>query len=80
MQDVIEARYLEDYKIWLRFEDGSEGEVDLEGELHGEVFEPLRDRQFFASFSVNRDTGTIEWPNGADLAPEFLYARIHAVA
>ncbi len=80
MQDVVAARYLREYKIWLRFEDGTEGETDLAGELTGEVFEPLRDPAFFASFKVNPDTGTIEWPNGADLAPEFLYARIHAVA
>lgn len=75
MQDVIEARYLQDYRIWLRFEDGTEGEIDLAGELNGEVFEPLRDPAAFASFAINRDTGTIEWPTGADLAPEFLYAR-----
>lgn len=80
MQDVTEARYLQDYRIWLRFDDGTEGEIDLAGELNGEVFEPLRDRTVFASFAVNPDTGTIEWPDGADLAPEFLYARIHAVA
>jgi hypothetical protein len=60
MQDVIEARYLEDYKIWLRFEDGSEGEVDLEGELHGEVFEPLRD----SSLPVSRSIGTPVRSNG----------------
>ena len=47
MQDVIEARYLEGYKIWLRFEDGAEGEIDLTGELNGEVFEPLRDQAVF---------------------------------
>lgn len=80
MQDVTEARYLQDYRIWLRFEDGTEGEIDLAGELSGEVFEPLRDRTVFAGFAVNPDTGTIEWPNGADLAPEFLYARIRTVA
>lgn len=77
MQDIIEARYLDRYTVWLRFEDGTEGEVDLESELHGPVFEPLRDVDFFARVRLNSDTGTIEWPNGADLAPEFLYEVAH---
>ena len=40
MLDVIEAKYLSEYRIWLRFEDGSAGEVDLASELEGPVFEP----------------------------------------
>jgi len=80
MEDVVEARYLSGYIIWLRFEDGTEGEVDLAEELHGPVFEPLRDQSYFASLRVNPDTGTVEWPNGADFAPEFLYEKTHVVA
>jgi len=44
-------------------------------ELHGEVFEPLRDPEVFAQVKINPETGTIEWPNGADLAPEFLHKQ-----
>ena len=70
---VKEAKYLHDYVIWLRFNDGTEGEVNLAGELDGEVFGPLRDIQEFKSFSVDPVLETIVWENGADLAPEFLY-------
>jgi len=80
MQDVIEARYVGRYTIWLRFEDGTQGEVDLSGELDGPVFEPLKDQDYFAKLRVNPDTGTIEWPNHADFAPEFLYEKIHVTA
>lgn len=80
MMDVIEARHVRDYTIWLRFEDGTEGEIDLSAELDGPVFEPLRDHAFFSRFRVNPDTGTIEWPNSADFAPEFLYAKVHVAA
>ena len=80
MEDVIEGRYVSAYTIWLRFEDGTEGEVDLSLELHGAVFEPLQKPEYFASFRVNPDTGTIEWPNGADFAPEFLYEKVHVTA
>ena len=80
MLDVVEARYVSGYTLWIRFEDGSQGEVDLSAELYGEVFEPLRDETYFRSFQVNPETGTIEWPNRADFAPEFLYEKLHVVA
>ncbi|MBI5503667.1 MAG: DUF2442 domain-containing protein, partial [Deltaproteobacteria bacterium] len=55
--------------------DGTEGEIDLENELWGEVFEPLRDPDQFKSFRLDSELQTIVWPNGADFAPEFLYER-----
>jgi hypothetical protein len=68
---VIEVEYLEDYRLKLKFNNGAEGLVDLEKELYGEVFEPLRDKSLFKQvFLTSR---TIEWPNGADFAPEFLW-------
>jgi hypothetical protein len=77
MVDVVEARHVHDHTVWLRFEDGTAGEVDLAGELKGPVFEPLREVQYFKRFLVSPDLGTISWPNGADFAPEFLYAKLH---
>ena len=76
MVRVTDARYVRDYVIWVRFADGVEGEVDLRDELHGEVFLPLKDKKLFRSVSVNPDWHTVAWPNGADLAPEFLYAAV----
>jgi hypothetical protein len=76
MHDVVEARYIDRYTIWIRFEDGRSGEIDFSGELSGGVFEPLKDQAYFKQFRVNADTGTIEWPNRADFAPEFLYDKI----
>jgi hypothetical protein len=77
MIDVVEARYLHDYTVWLKFEDETAGEVDLGSELHGPIFEPLRDPEYFRRFMVSPDLGTISWPNGADFAPEFLYEKLH---
>ncbi|MCB1985757.1 MAG: DUF2442 domain-containing protein [Burkholderiales bacterium] len=71
-----EAKYQGDYRVWLKFADGVEGEVDLEKELWGEVFQPLRDKARFAELSVNEDIDTLVWPNGADFAPEFLYQQL----
>lgn len=68
---VINAEYKQDYKILLKFNDGLTGTVDLTTFLDGEVFEPLKNKDYFKTFSV--DSWTIGWANGADFAPEFLY-------
>ena len=80
MPRLVEARYVRDFVIWLRFSDGTEGEADLAGEIDGPIFEPLRDPTFFRSFLLHPELHTIVWPNGADLAPEFLYERIRIPA
>ena len=79
MIEVAEAKYLRDYVIWLRFNDNSQGEVDLRDELSGEIFAPLNDPEFFNYFTLNHEWKTIAWPNGADFAPEFLHSllRVH---
>ncbi len=77
---VIEARYVGAYTIHLRFSDGTEGDVDLSQELHGEVFEPLRNTATFKSFTIHPEFHTLCWPNGADLAPEFLYEQVRIPA
>jgi hypothetical protein len=73
---VKEAKYLRDYVIWIKFNDGIEGEVDLGQELTGEIFGPLKDKKLFQSFKVDPVLETIVWENGADLAPEFLRDNI----
>jgi hypothetical protein len=62
--------------VWLRFNDGAEGEIDLKDELEGEMFMPLRDLDQFKRLKENPELETLEWENGADLAPEFLYERM----
>ena len=76
MPTVIEATYRGEYLIDLRFSDGSQGTVDFAAWLDGQVFEPLKDRDYFARFFL--DGGTVAWPNGADIAPETLYEQVHA--
>ena len=71
-----EAKYQGDYRIWLRFADGVEGEVDLESELWGEMFQPLKAKARFAELALDDELETIVWPNGADFAPEFLYQKL----
>jgi hypothetical protein len=68
---VIEAKYLEEYRVWIKFNNGKSGEIDLSHEIWGEIFEPLKKKNYFKSFKVENDT--LSWKNGADFAPEFLY-------
>jgi hypothetical protein len=70
---VTSVRHLRGYELRIEFNDGTTRDVDLSGELHGEVFEPLKDPAFFSRAALNPETGTVEWPNGADFAPEYLH-------
>ncbi len=80
MVHVVEAHVEEGSTVWVRFSDGTEGRVDVSAELHGPVFEPLKDRTNFQAMVVDPELGTIVWPNGADFAPEFLYDRVRRAA
>ena len=69
--EIIKAEYLDNYRIKLWFNDGKVKIVDLADSLNGSVFEPLRELEFFKNFTIKFNT--IEWDNGADFAPEYLY-------
>jgi hypothetical protein len=71
LPSVIAADYRGEYRLRLRFNDGSEKTVDFGAWLHGPVFEPHRDITYFRQFFI--EGGTVSWPNGADIAPETLY-------
>ena len=78
--DVVEARHVSGYVVWLRFRDGTEGQVDLSSELVGPIFASLHDPAKFAEFYVHPEFHTLSWPNGADIAPETLHRRARAAA
>lgn len=71
MPVVINAEYLNEYKIKITFDNGEKRIADCLKWLNGEVFEPLKDKAYFQKFFV--DGWSISWPNGADIAPETLY-------
>jgi len=77
---VLEARHVAGHIVWLRFRDGSSGEVDLAPALAGPVFAPLKDVEFFRQFSIHPDFHTLVWPNGADIAPEYLHEHARVAA
>jgi hypothetical protein len=72
MLHIKAAKHVSDFKLWLSFDDGSSGEVDLIDSLNGSIFEPLKNISKFSKVTVDPELETVVWPNGADLAPEFL--------
>jgi len=74
---VVNAACLRDYYIFIEFEDGIKGVIDLADKVgRGGVFLPLVDRQYFCKMKLDSQLHTITWENGADLSPEFLYERL----
>ena len=70
---VINAKPLDGYRVEVCFDDGREGIADLTEAIEGPMFRRLRDPEVFRKFRVDEELQTIVWPNGADLAPEYIY-------
>ena len=73
IETVVRVTVVCPYVLDVTFADGVQRRVDLEPVLFSEMFEPLRDFTRFAEARVDPVLGTVIWPNGADLSPEFLY-------
>lgn len=73
---IVEARALPKFKLWIRFQDGKEGIVDLSDLVGKGVFSRFKEPGFFASVSIDKESHTVAWPGGIDLAPESLYQDI----
>jgi len=70
---VTHVKVVGDFSLELTFDNGVRKRVNLRKELYGPIFEPLRDPSYFANAYVDSDSRTVSWPNGADIAPDFLY-------
>ena len=71
--DITDVKYVSGYTLILTFENGEKKKVDLQKRLLGPIFEPLKDTAYFKKVYVDKELGTIAWPNGADKAPDTLY-------
>jgi hypothetical protein len=74
---VCEVRHLKDYELEIRFTDGAVGRIDFRPRIvgRGGVFSPLEGVDFFRQVAVDREAGTLVWPNGVDFCPDVLYAE-----
>lgn len=69
--EIKKAEYMDGYRLRLFFDNGEVRIVDLESSLSGSVFQPLIDPDYFRRFTI--PFNTVQWENGADFAPEYLY-------
>jgi len=74
--DITEVAVLRHGVLRLTFADGLTGDVDVLDRMRGPVFDNARTPEGFAKVAVDPETGTVVWPDGADLAPDTLYARV----
>jgi hypothetical protein len=74
--DVVDVQPLDGHKVELGFQDGLRAVVDLDRVIKqfDGVFEPLKDPEYFRLVQVDPESGTIVWPNGADICPDVLYS------
>ena len=72
---VTNARPLDGYRVEVCFDDGREGVADLTEALEGPMFDARKDPDVFRKLRIDEELQTIVWPNGADLAPEYIYYK-----
>jgi hypothetical protein len=78
---ITTANHISDFKIWLQFNDGKAGIIDLQRTIFTDsrpIFAPLRNPEYFRRFQVEMDT--LVWENELDLAPEFLYEQVQPIS
>ena len=80
MRRITECKAEEDYRLWLRFDDGLEGSVSLGNLLEIGAFKLWRDVREFEKVKVDPDTATVTWEGGIRLDSEILYQDVLAAA
>jgi hypothetical protein len=77
LYDIVKAEARSDFRVWVRFEDGLEGEVDLSDLVGRGVFKRWQDDPSeFEQVEVDPESGTVVWPGGLDVAPDRLYSDV----
>lgn len=80
LKDIVEAGARREYRLSVRFADGTEGIIDVREPVKFDgVFTPLHDIKYFKRVRVDPGLGTVVWPNGAGLDPDVLYARVAGI-
>ncbi len=73
MHWIKDVKYVKEYQLQVRFENGECMLIDLRPHLEGKIFKPLKDIAYFKTVKLNEDIDTIVWSNNADFSPDFLY-------
>jgi hypothetical protein len=76
MCELLEVKPLPGYRVWLRYADGVQGEVDLSGLVGKGVFSAWQTAGFFDQAFIDKESGALAWPGGIDLCPDSLYEEL----
>ncbi len=76
MDRITDVKPLPEYRIWIRFDDGTEGEVDLSDLVGKGVFAAWKAPEHFEQVFVRPESRTVTWPGDIDLDPDVLYHEI----
>ena len=77
---IIEVEARPDFRVWIRFEDGTEGVVDLSDLVGKGVFAHWTEPGEFEKVHIDEEAGTIAWPGGLDVAPDRLWHDVRRMS
>ena len=77
MKKINSFKVLDSYRVWLRFDDGVEGEAEFSGHVGKGVFTPWADYEFFKQARVGEHGRTLTWPGELDFGADSLWYRAH---
>ena len=75
---IVETKPRPGYRLWVRFEDGTAGEISVSHLVGKGVFKVWEDEAEFLKVSIDEESGTVTWPGGLDLAPDSIYDQLIA--
>ena len=76
MKKIVACKALEAYRVWLRFDDGAEGEVDFSARVGQGVFAPWTDYGFFRQAALGEYGRTLSWPGELDFCADALWLQV----
>lgn len=79
LYQIVDVEARPNYRLWVRFADGVEGEVDLSDLVGKGVFSAWEDPDVFRSVEIDEESGTVVWPGELDLAPDALHKELAPV-
>lgn len=80
LKDIVEACPLAQHRLYLRFEDGVEGEIEIASMIHFTgILAPLANSSFFAQVTANPEFDIVIWPKGINFYPDVLHASITGI-
>jgi len=72
---AVEVKALPNYRLWVRFEDGVTGEVDLSNDVGKGVFALWNDPDEFSKVTLG-SSGEPRWNDKIDICPDAIYMQI----